>query len=121
MLRSLFGRGRRRGPERQDPWEALVAASPAAADEADRVIGRAVRKVAPHLGETTSRVVLDVPQAESAFETILSEVEDALEELYGRYDYRQLLFVSRLCAGLPLFRSAEEPHYARMRTRSADR
>jgi len=46
MLGGLFGRGRWRGPETQDPCEALVAASAPAADEADWEIGRAVRKVA---------------------------------------------------------------------------
>lgn len=121
MLRSLFGRGRR-GPKKIDPWEMLVGVSTLAADEADQVIGRAVRRVAPELDGSVQEVVLDVRQAELAFETVLSEIEGVLEELCSRYDYRQLLFVSRLCAGLPLFRS-EEPNMnvTRMRVQSADR
>ena len=99
----------------------MVAASPAAADEADRIIGRAVRKAAPELGGYSSQVVLGVEEAEAAFRTVLAEIEAALAELCGRYDYRQLLFVSRLCAGLPWFRPGEEPRYVQMRTRSADR
>jgi len=121
MLRRLFGYGSRRGSGRRDPWEALVAASPAASDEADRFIGEAARKVAPELGRSTSVVVLGVQEAESAFGTFLREIEAALEELCDRYDYRQLLFVSRLCAELPWFRPGEEPRYALMRTRNADR
>lgn len=121
MLRSLFGRARRREPQRQDPWESLVSAAPAAVAEADRVIGLAVREAAPELGDYVSEVVLGVREAQAAFETLLSEVEAALEDLCGRYDYRQLLFVSRLCAGLPQFRSIEELRYVLMRTRSADR
>ena len=105
-----------------DPWDALVVASPKAADEADRVIAEAVRKVAPQLGGGTPQVVLSVEQAEQAFEELFTEIENVLEELCGRYDYRQLLFVSRLCSGLPWFRPAEdEPRYVYMRTRSADR
>jgi hypothetical protein len=120
VLRNFF-RKRRQELKRVDPWEALIAASLPAVDEADRVIARAVRKVAPELGRSVEKVVLDVPRAERAFETVLSGIEGVLEEVCGRYDYRQLLFVSRLCAGLPWFRSAEDRAYARMRTRSADR
>lgn len=117
------GHGRRRdGSGKYDPWDALVAALPKAADEADRVIADAVRKVVPDLGGGTRQVVLGVEQAKEAFEEILTEIENALEELCGRYDYRQLLFVSRLCSGLPWFRPAEdEPRYVYMRTCSADR
>lgn len=98
-----------------------MAASPAAVGEADRVIGRALRRAAPGLGDASSKVVFGVREAGAAFETVLAELEAALEELCGRYDYRQLLFVSRLCAGLPCFRPGEEPRYVLMRTRSADR
>ena len=117
------GHGRRRdGSGKYDPWDVLVAASSKAADEADRVIADAVRKVAPDLGGGTRQVVLGVEQAEEAFEEIFAEIENELEELCGRHDYRQLLFVSRLCSGLPWFHPAEdEPRYVYMRTRSADR
>jgi hypothetical protein len=124
MLRNLFSRhGRRKdGSGKYDPWDALVEASPKAADEADRVIADAVRKVVPDLGGATRQVVLGVEQAEEAFQEIFTEIENALEVLCGRYDYRQLLFVSRLCSGLPWFRPAEdEPRYVYMRIRSADR
>jgi hypothetical protein len=100
MLGRLFGR-KRREPERYDPWETLVEASAPAANEADQLIGDAVRRVAPELGASVDEVVLDARQWEQAFETVISEIENYLEELCGRYDYRQLQFFSRLCAGLP--------------------
>ncbi len=114
-------RHERREPERYDPWETLVDAAAPAANAADQLIGRAVRKVAPKLGRSVERVVLDVPRAEQAFETVLSEIEDYLEEQCGRYDYRQLLSFYRLCGGLPWLRSTEKPEEARMRAVSADR
>lgn len=121
MLGRLFGRNRARGPGGHDPWEALVGVSVPAEDEAQRVIRRAVVKAAPELSGPDELVVLDVPRSASALESVLSDAEEALAALCDRYDYRQLLCVSRLCTGLPLFRSSEDAAYARVRTRSADR
>jgi hypothetical protein len=47
-----------------------VGASAPAANEADQLIGRAVRRVAPELGRSVEEVVLDVRQGEQAFETV---------------------------------------------------
>lgn len=122
MLGSMFGGDHRRGPERADPWEELTRVSAQATRDARRTIARAAEEVAPGLGVSRSEVLLEGRQAETAFEKVLSGLEDVLEELCSRYDYRQLLFVSRLCAGLPVLRS-EEPNlgFTRMRVQSADR
>jgi hypothetical protein len=61
-------------------------------------------------------------EADRPFEEIISGVERELEELCGRYDYRQLLFLSRLCTGVPLLRDADADMAAvRVRAQNADR
>ena len=56
----------------------------------------------------------DVPEARFApreadppLEEVISGAERELEELCGRYDYRQLLYLSRLCTGVPALRDAD--------------
>ncbi len=93
-----------------------------ATEEADRVILGALHAAVPELGETNTRVLLNVPQAEDAFETVLSTVEDELLRLCARHDYRQLLHVSRLCSAVPaLMREDKNYEDRRVRTLSADR
>ena len=61
-------------------------------------------------------------EADPPFEEMISGTERELEELCGRYDYRQLLFLSRLCTGVPLLREADADMAAvRVRVQNADR
>lgn len=90
-------------------------------EKADRVISRAYRIVAPALNSAQA-VRLRGPRAEPAYEALLWEIERELEGLCARHDYRQMLFVSRLCVGLPVFREHEQHVGATgMRVQAADR
>ena len=53
-------------------YAALLSVSDGATEEADRTILGALHAAAPELTKSNPRVLLDVPQAEAAFETILS-------------------------------------------------
>lgn len=121
MMAELFGVGRPPGSQGHDPWSALVLASGSAADAAQDIIRQAVCEAEPGLSGSDPLVVLDVPRSETALESVLSHVEAALGDLCAKHDYRQLLCVSRLCSGLPVFRSSEDIGYSRLRTASADR
>ncbi|MEJ7873053.1 MAG: hypothetical protein WKF67_12415 [Rubrobacteraceae bacterium] len=97
-----------------------VAAS--ATEEADRVVLEALHAAAPELSERNSPVLLDVPRAERAFETILSTVEGKLLRTCAGHDYRRLLHVSRLCSIVPALMREDKNHEdRRVRTLSADR
>ncbi len=122
MLGRLLGFGRGSGPERYEPWERLVADSGPGVREADEVIAGLVGG-AGELSENSTTVALLRPrEADPTFEALLSGVERELEDLCGRYDYRQLLFVSRLCSGVPLLRSYDASMPAtRVRVQNADR
>lgn len=105
-----------------DTYAALVRAADGATEEADRVILGALHAAAPELSERNSPVLLDVPRAEVAFETILSSVEGELLRLCAGHDYRRLLHVSRLCSMLPMLMRQDANHEdRRVRTMSADR
>ena len=94
----------------------------AATEAADRVILEALHAAAPELSERNSPVLLDVPRAEAAFETILSSVEAELLPLCAGHDYRRLLHVSRLCSMVPMLMRQDANHEdRRVRTMSADR
>ena len=121
MIGRLLGLGRR-GPERYDPWEKLVADSGPGMREADEVIARVVEGAGKLSERSTTVARLSPREADPAFEAILSGVERELEVLCERYDYRQLLFLSRLCSGVPLLRSADASMPAtRVRVQNADR
>lgn len=103
-------------------YATLSNVAPSATEEADRVILGALHAAAPELSESNSPVLLDVPRAEAAFETILSGVEGELLRLCAGHDYRRLLHVSRLCSMVPVLMREDKNHEdRRMRTSSADR
>jgi hypothetical protein len=120
VLSRILGRGRE--PERNDPWQMLVAVSESAAQDADAFIAHVVGRAVPELSPSSPVVRLDYRKAPEAFESMLRAIEAKLETLCGRYDYRQLLFISRLCVGLPILRSRDpNTHFTRMRSQNADR
>lgn len=103
-------------------YAALLSVSDGATEEADRTILGALHAAAPELTKSNPRVLLDVPQAEAAFETILSNVEDELLRLCAGHDYRRLLHVSRLCSMVPTLMRQDANHEdRRFRMMSADR
>jgi hypothetical protein len=118
-----------RGPDRRqmslhegNTYAMLVRVADGATEEADRIILRALHAAAPELSESNPRVLLGVPRAEAAFETILSSVEDELLRLCAEHDYRRLLHVSRHCSMVPaLWREDKNHEDRRFRTMSADR
>ena len=66
--------------------------------------------------------LLDPREAEDKWEQILSGVEEKLRKICRLYDYRQLLFVSRLCSGIPALRARDsEIGFTRVRSQRADR
>jgi hypothetical protein len=74
------------------------------------------------LSVTTPEAQFPPWEAERLLEEIISGVERELEKLCGRSDYRQLLFLSRLCVGVPPLRSADADMGAvRVRGQTADR
>ena len=101
---------------------------------ADKVIARIVDR-AGGLSEKISageepEARLRPSEAEGKWEEILCNVEEELRWLCGRYDYRQLLFVSRLCSGIPELRALDDERgvtpddamgYTRVRAQNADR
>jgi hypothetical protein len=95
VLGRPFGSGR-------DIWERLVADSGPGIAEARDVIAGLVERAGGLSGAAPEAVFLP-READLPFEEITSGAEHVLEEdLCGRYDYRQLLFVSRLCTGVTL-------------------
>lgn len=104
-----------------DPWEKLLAVSESGILEADEIISRSYRTAAPALN-AANFVRLSGPHGPRAYEAVLSVLENELRKLCYLYDYRQMLFVSRLCIGLPIFRHKEADFYAtRLRGQAADR
>lgn len=105
-----------------DLYGTLLRISGGAKEEAVGIIREAVRAAAPRLDGPGTRVLLAIPEAEVAFETILSRFEDTLRGLCTRHDYRQLLHVSRLCSAVPELMWQDANHEDRwFRTLSADR
>lgn len=103
-------------------YETLRSVAPSATEKADQIILEALHAAAPELGPSNTEVLLDIPRAEEAFETILSTVEGALRRLCAQHDYRQFLHVSRLCSAVPqLMREDKNHEDRRVRTLSADR
>ena len=121
MLRRLFGFGRRGRPGKHDVWKRLVTESGPGIREAGSVISGLIDR-AGGLSSSTPEAKFSLRDAYRPFEEIISGVERELEELCGRYDYRQLLFLSRLCTGVPLLRDADADMPAvRVRVQNADR
>ncbi len=124
MLRDLVNRWR--GLERQKPWRELVRYSAAGIRSANESISAIVDR-AGGLPEKVSAgeepVTLFEPwEAEDKWEAILSGAEGELRRLCGLYDYRQLLFLSRLCSGIPALRARDpEMESTRVRSQNADR
>ena len=120
VLGRLFGSGSGRASE-NEVWDKLVAESEPGIREAGGVISGLI----DHVGGLTTAI----PEAQflpgetdRPYEEILSGVERELEELCSRYDYRQLLFLSRLCAGVPALRAEDADIAAvRVRVQNADR
>jgi hypothetical protein len=121
VLRRLFGSGGPSGPERNDVWERLVADSEAGIAGARDAIARLVER-AGGLSSAVPAAFFRPGEADPPFEEMISGAERELEELCGQYDYRQLLFLSRLCTGVPLLRDADADMAAvRVRVQNADR
>jgi len=121
VLGRLFGFGRRRGLEGHDVWERLVADSEPGIAEARDVIAGLVER-AGGLSAVVPEAHFPPREADRPLEKIISGAEHVLEDLCGRYDYRQLLFVSRLCTGVPLLWAADADMPAtRVRVQNADR
>ncbi|MDP9438498.1 MAG: hypothetical protein M3P49_07115 [Actinomycetota bacterium] len=124
MLRNLVDRWR--GSEREEPWRELLRSSDAGIRSANESISAIVDR-AGGLPEKISAgeepVALFEPgEAEDKWEAILSGVESELRRLCGLYNYRKLLFLSRLCSGLPALRARDpEMESTRVRSQNADR
>ena len=106
MVRRLIERWR--DPKPPDPWTQLVRNSAAGIREANELIEGIVDR-AGGLGEKISAdeepvALVNPREAEGKWEEILAGIEDELRRVCSRYDYRQLLFVSRLCSGIPALR-----------------
>src|SRR5215211_1509151 len=99
MLHRFFDRWR--GPKRYDPWKKLVRNSGPGIRAANEVISevfeRTGRLSEKKLNDEEPVALFSPREADPKFEEILSEVERELEKVCGFYDYRQLLFLSRLC------------------------
>ncbi|MGF1472945.1 MAG: hypothetical protein ACFB50_14550 [Rubrobacteraceae bacterium] len=115
-----------REPTRSDPWTGLVRNSATGIQDANDTIAAIVDR-AGSLAEKVSAgeepvALLDPREAEDKWEEILSGVEDELRRMCRLYDYRQLLFVSRLCSGLPALRRRDpDMGSTRVRSQNADR
>lgn len=124
MLRNLADRWR--GPKRNGPWRELVRNSAAGIRSANESISAIVDR-AGGLSEKISAgeepvAFFEPREAEDKWEAILSGAERELRSVCGLYDYRQLLFLSRLCSGLPALRARDpEMESTRVRSQNADR
>lgn len=120
MLGRLFGLGSGRAPE-NEVWNKLVSESEPGIREAGNVIVGLIDRVGS-LSAATPEATFSFREAYQPFEEIISVVERELEELCSRYDYRQLLFLSRLCTGVPALRSKDrDMGGVRVRVQNADR
>lgn len=120
MLGRLFGSGDRRG-QPNDIWDKLVAESEPGIREAGAVLSGLTDR-AGRLSAATPEALFSDRDVDRPFEEIISGAERELEDLCGRYDYRQLLFLSRLCTAVPLLRARDTDMPAtRVRAQNADR
>lgn len=124
MIRRLIGRWRDSKPP--DPWTQLVRDSTASIRDANDVIEGIVDRAGGLAEKVSAReepvALLSPRKAEDKWEEILSGVERELRRMCGLYDYRQLLFVSRLCSGIPALRNRDtEMGFTRVRSQNADR
>ncbi len=123
MLRGLgrlFGLGSGRAPENV-VWDKLVSESEPGIREAGGVISGLIDRVGG-LSNAVPEARFAPREADPPLEEVISGVERELEELCGRYDYRQLLYLSRLCTGVPALRDADADTAAtRVRVQNADR
>ena len=119
-LGRLFVLGGRRAHE-NEVWDKLVSESDPGIREAGGVISGLIDR-AGGLSAEIPEAKFPSWEANRLFEEIISGVERELEELCGRYDYRQLLFLSRLCTGVPQLWDADADMAAvRVRVQNADR
>jgi len=123
MLRGLgrlFGLGSGRAPE-NEVWDKLVSESEPGIREAGGVISGLIDRVGG-LSNAVPEARFAPREADPPLEEVISGAERELEELCGRYDYRQLLYLSRLCTGVPALRDADADTAAtRVRVQNADR
>lgn len=120
MVGRLFGSGSGHAPE-NEVWYKLVSESGTGIREAGALISGLIDR-AGGLSAATSEAQFPPREADRPLEEIISGAERELEELCGRYDYRQLLFLSRLCTGVPALRSEDADMAAvRVRVQNADR
>ncbi len=112
--------------KRRNPWQELVKESAAGIRAANEWIAGIVDR-AGGLAEKISAgkkpvTLLSPREAEEKWEEILCGVEEELRRMCRLYDYRQLLFVSRLCSGIPALRARDsEMSFTRVRCQKADR
>jgi len=116
----MFGLGSGCTPE-NEVWDRLVAESEAGIREAGGVISGLIDRVGG-LSDAVPEARFASSEADPPLEEVISGAERELEELCGRYDYRQLLYLSRLCTGIPALRKEDADVAAvRVRVQNADR
>lgn len=116
----LFGLGSGRSPE-NELWDKLVSESEAGIREAGNIISGLIDGVGG-LSDAVPEARFASWESGPPLEEVISGAERELEELCGRYDYRQLLYLSRLCTGVPALRDADADTAAtRVRVQNADR
>ena len=116
----MFGLGSGHSPE-NEVWDKLVLESELGIREAGGVISGLIDRVGG-LSDAVPEARFAPQEADPPLEDIISGVERELEELCGRYDYRQLLYLSRLCTGVPALRKEDASMAAvRVRVQNADR
>ena len=118
--------GRRVGAGGRDPWRELVRNSDAGIRSANESISGIVDRAGGlprKISAGEEPVAFFGPrEAEDIWEEIFSGAERELRAVCGPYDYRQLLFMSRLCSGLPALRARDRGMYfTRVRSQNADR
>ena len=119
-LGRLFGLGSGRAPE-NELWDKLVSESEPGIREAEGMISGLIDRVGG-LSNAVPEARFAPRQADPPLEEIISGAERELENFCGRYDYRQLLYLSRLCTGVPALRDADASTAAtRVRVQNADR
>ena len=119
-LGRLFGFGSGLAPE-NEVWDKLVSESESGIREAGGIISGLIDRVGG-LSNAVPEARFASREADPPLEEIISGAERELEDLCGRYDYRQFLYLSRLCTGVPALRDADaDTEATRVRVQNADR
>jgi hypothetical protein len=84
----------------------FAAAEQAALQSLDSFV-TAMTEAAPGLARPPHELRLHHVEGDATIHRLLDAYERGLERVCSQYDYRLLLYLSRLCLGLPLLRAAE--------------